>query len=34
MGWHCTMVNGIPHWTPPKWLDPAQTPIRNRMHDY
>jgi hypothetical protein len=34
MGWQCTMRNGAPHWTPPKWLDPEQTPIRNRMHDY
>jgi hypothetical protein len=34
MGWTCTMLNGIPHWTPPKWLDADQAPIRNRMHDY
>jgi len=23
------MINGIPHWIPPTWLDPSQTPQRN-----
>jgi hypothetical protein len=23
------MINGIPHWIPPTWLDPEQTPQRN-----
>ena len=32
LGWTCTMLDGIPHWTPPRWLDPHQTPRRNRMH--
>jgi hypothetical protein len=27
------MIHGIPHWTAPNWLDPTQTPRRNRMHD-
>jgi hypothetical protein len=27
------MINGTPHWTPPAWLDPTQTPRRNRTHD-
>jgi hypothetical protein len=26
-GWTCTMINGLPHWTPPAWTDPDQTPI-------
>jgi hypothetical protein len=34
MGWQCVMVDAVPHWTPPKWLDSEQTPIRNAMHDY
>jgi hypothetical protein len=34
MGWRCTMLDGIPHWIAPKWLDPDQAPIRNRKHDY
>jgi hypothetical protein len=32
LGWTCTMLDGIPHWTPPRWIDPEQTPRRNRMH--
>ena len=27
------MIDGIPHWTAPTWIDPAHTPRRNRMHD-
>jgi hypothetical protein len=23
----------VPHWIPPAWLDPTQTPRRNTMHD-
>jgi hypothetical protein len=26
-GWHCQMINGIPHWTAPTWIDPTQTPL-------
>ncbi len=33
LGWTCTMTNGTPHWTPPPWIDPTQTPRRNRTHD-
>lgn len=33
-GWACTMINGRPWWTPPKWLDPDQVPRRNTMHDH
>jgi len=32
LGWTCQMINGIPHWTAPRWLDPHQTPRRNRAH--
>ena len=32
LGWTCHMINGIPHWTPPRWIDPTQTPRRNRAH--
>ena len=28
-GWSCHMSNGIPHWRPPRWIDPIQTPRRN-----
>ncbi len=31
-GWTCTMTNGQPHWTPPAWIDPQQTPRRNHLH--
>ena len=33
LGWTCRMINGNPHWTAPHWLDPTQTPRRNRIHD-
>jgi hypothetical protein len=33
-GWTCTMSNGRPWWTPPKWLDPDQVPRRNAMHEH
>jgi hypothetical protein len=32
LGWQSIMLDGIPHWTPPRWIDPTQTPRRNRMH--
>jgi hypothetical protein len=32
-GWQPTMINGRPHWIPPKWIDPAQRPVRNTLHD-
>ena len=28
-GWTCQMTDGMPHWTPPAWLDPDQTPRVN-----
>jgi hypothetical protein len=28
-GWTCQISDGLPHWTPPGWLDPHQTPRRN-----
>jgi hypothetical protein len=33
LGWSCAMLDSVPHWTPPRWLDPEQTPRRNAMHD-
>jgi hypothetical protein len=32
-GWACTMIDGVPHWTPPPHLDPNQTPLRNSRHE-
>ena len=32
IGWICQMIDGIPHWTPPAWIDPARTPRRNHVH--
>ena len=32
-GWACIMLNRIPHYIPPHWLDPDQTPQRNTIHD-
>ncbi len=32
LGWKCPITNGIPHWTPPPWTDPTQTPRRNHAH--
>ncbi|HEU5005803.1 MAG TPA: DUF222 domain-containing protein [Jatrophihabitantaceae bacterium] len=31
-GWECLMINGVPHWRPPKWIDPDRTPRRNTAH--
>jgi hypothetical protein len=31
-GWSCEMRDGIPHWIPPRWIDPTQTPRRNHAH--
>ncbi len=25
--WVCRMLGGLPHWIPPRWVDPDQTPI-------
>jgi hypothetical protein len=27
------MLNGVPHYVPPYWLDPDRTPTRNTTHD-
>jgi hypothetical protein len=32
-GWAMRLHNGVIHWTPPAWLDPVRTPIRNTAHD-
>ena len=28
-GWTCLMIDGLPAWKPPKWIDHEQKPIRN-----
>jgi len=33
LGWTCQLTDGVPLWTAPAWLDPHQTPQRNRAHD-
>jgi Domain of unknown function (DUF222) len=33
MGYRCDMIDGVPHWVPPAWIDPAQRPLRNWVHD-
>jgi hypothetical protein len=32
-GWTTTMINGVPHWIPPHWVDPGQRPRRNTYFD-
>jgi hypothetical protein len=32
-GWTVRIRHGTPEFTPPEWLDPEQTPIRNTAHD-
>jgi len=27
------MINDIPNWVPPPWLDPEQKPIQNTAHN-
>jgi hypothetical protein len=31
-GWAVTMIDSIPNWIPPPWIDPDRTPRRNTMH--
>ena len=31
-GWDCVMIDGIPHWRPPGWIDTHRKPIRNTSH--
>jgi hypothetical protein len=33
LGYHCVMIDGIPHWIPPRWIDREGTPRRNTAHD-
>jgi hypothetical protein len=32
LGWIVHMINGIPMWTPPTWIDPLRIPVRNTAH--
>jgi hypothetical protein len=29
LGYRCVMIDGVPHWIAPQWMDRSQTPIRN-----
>lgn len=29
-GWSCRMIEGLPHWIPPRWVDREQKPILNQ----
>jgi hypothetical protein len=31
-GWETTMLRGVPHWRPPRWMDPERRPLRNHVH--
>ncbi len=31
--WTVTIRDGVPWFTPPRWLDPDQAPLRNTVHD-
>jgi hypothetical protein len=33
MGYVGVMIDEVPHWIAPPWVDPTQTPQRNHMHD-
>ncbi len=28
-GWTCVMIDDLPAWVPPRWVDPEQRPLRN-----
>jgi len=32
LGYRCVMLDGIPHWIAPAWIDPSRTPTRNTAH--
>jgi hypothetical protein len=34
LGWRVAMLDGLPWWTPPRWIDPDQHPMRNTAHDH
>jgi hypothetical protein len=33
-GWTVNIIDGLPWWTPPTWIDAAQQPVRNTAHDH
>jgi hypothetical protein len=33
-GWTCRMTDGVPHWLPPPWQHPDQTPRVNTAHHH
>jgi hypothetical protein len=32
LGWRCLMLNGVPQWIPPVWIDDQQRPRTNNTH--
>jgi hypothetical protein len=32
-GWECRLIDGLPTWIPPAWIDTARTPRRNHRVD-
>jgi hypothetical protein len=32
LGWEVVMLDDVPHWIPPAWLDPERRPKRNTVH--
>jgi hypothetical protein len=30
--WQITIIDGHPHFIPPRWIDPQQKPLRNTLH--
>ena len=32
LGWQVNIVNGVPQWTPPAWLDQDRKPVHNTAH--
>ncbi|HEV2885907.1 MAG TPA: DUF222 domain-containing protein [Jatrophihabitans sp.] len=32
-GWNCRLIEGLPSWIPPTWIDPTRTPRRNHRVD-
>ncbi|HLY34632.1 MAG TPA: HNH endonuclease signature motif containing protein [Jatrophihabitantaceae bacterium] len=32
LGYACHMIDRVPHWTAPHWIDASCTPIRNTAH--
>ena len=33
-GWTVDILDGLPWWTPPRWLDPDQNKVHNTARDH